>query len=60
LEAWVPARGLPLRTVSLCDCCSVSEGIAAGVLGGSALILWEASRFLRLSAGVSDANDAMD
>ena len=60
LEANVLARGLPRRPAVLCGCCSVSEGISAGVLGGSALILCGASRFLRFPAVVSDAKDAID
>ena len=54
------ARDRPRLPLVLGGCCSVSEGICAGVLGGSAFIFWLALPFLRLFVGVSDANDAID
>lgn len=51
--------GLPRRPEDFCGC-SVSETMAAGVLGGSALIFWLERPLLRRSVGVSEVLDAID
>lgn len=54
----MPFRGLPARLVDGCG--SVSEGIGAGVLGGSALIFEGGRPRRRFSVGVSDVKEARD